>query len=128
MSLNGNFPLDCASPENLVINTSKRFQKSVMDRVVTRGDAFVAAQEVGFDNLCDIADGRPCGIDTLMNQSPTRNGFPLSTNPENYSASAAVLEDPCPDKGENMKQYVSRFQSSSELHEPDALCFASMHS
>ena len=32
-----------------------------------RGDAFVAAQEVGFDNLCETIDGRPCGIDTLIN-------------------------------------------------------------
>ena len=31
-----------------------------------RGEAFVAAQEVGFDNLCEIIDGRPCGIDTLI--------------------------------------------------------------
>ena len=28
---------------------------------------FVAAQEVGFDNLREIIDGRPCGIDTLIN-------------------------------------------------------------
>ena len=33
-----------------------------------RNDAFAAAQEVGFDNLCEIVDGRPCGIDTLINQ------------------------------------------------------------
>ena len=32
-----------------------------------RGDAFVAAQEVGFDNLCEIVDGTPRGIDTLIN-------------------------------------------------------------
>ena len=31
-----------------------------------RGLALVAAQEVGFDNLCEIADGRPRGIDTLI--------------------------------------------------------------
>ena len=31
-----------------------------------RGDAFVAAQEVGFDNLCEIVDGRPRGIGTLI--------------------------------------------------------------
>ena len=30
-----------------------------------RGDAFVAAQEVGFDDLCEIVDGRQ-GIDTLI--------------------------------------------------------------
>ena len=36
----------------------------VCDRL--RGDAFVAAQEVGFDNLCEIFDGGPRGIDTLI--------------------------------------------------------------
>ena len=30
-----------------------------------RGDAFVAAQEVGFDHLCEIVDEIPQGIDTL---------------------------------------------------------------
>ena len=34
-----------------------------------RGDAFVAAQEVGFDNLCEIVDGTPRGIDTLINHT-----------------------------------------------------------
>ena len=34
---------------------------------VLHGDVVVAAQEVGFDNLCEIIDGRPCGIDTLIN-------------------------------------------------------------
>ena len=32
-----------------------------------RGDAFVAAQEVGFDNLREIVDGTPRGIVTLIN-------------------------------------------------------------
>ena len=32
-----------------------------------RGDAFVAAQEVGCYNLCEIVDGTPRGIDTLIN-------------------------------------------------------------
>ena len=31
-----------------------------------RGDAFVAAQEVGFDNLCAIVDGIPQSIDALI--------------------------------------------------------------
>ena len=31
-----------------------------------RGDAFVAAQEVGFDNLCEIVDGISRGIETLI--------------------------------------------------------------
>ena len=30
-----------------------------------RGDAFVAAQEVGLDTLCEIIDGRSSGINTL---------------------------------------------------------------
>ena len=46
----------------LVINTLKQCQKSVMDC----GDEFVAAQEVGFDNLCEIIDERPSRIDTLI--------------------------------------------------------------
>ena len=31
-----------------------------------RGDAFVVAQEAGFDNLCEIIDGRPCGVEALV--------------------------------------------------------------
>ena len=31
-----------------------------------RGDAVVAAQEVGFDNLFEIVDGGPRGIETLI--------------------------------------------------------------
>ena len=31
-----------------------------------RRDAFVAAQEVGLDNLCEIIHGRSSGIDTLI--------------------------------------------------------------
>ena len=31
------------------------------------GDAFVAAQEVGLDNLCEIVDGTPRGTDTSIN-------------------------------------------------------------
>ena len=31
-----------------------------------RGDAFVSAQEVGFDNLYEIVDGRPRGFDTFI--------------------------------------------------------------
>ena len=36
----------------------------------------VVTQEVGFDNLCEMIDGRPCGIDTLINHH-ARNGFSL---------------------------------------------------
>ena len=31
-----------------------------------RGDAIIAAQEAGFDNLCEIVDERPCGIEALI--------------------------------------------------------------
>ena len=56
-----------------VINTSKRCQK-VCDGL--RGDACVAAQEVGFENLCEIVERRPRGVDTLI-QPRARNGFSL---------------------------------------------------
>ena len=48
--------------------TMNRSQEHAMSKVCDglRGDAFVAAPEVGFDNLCEIIDGRPCGIDTLI--------------------------------------------------------------
>ena len=42
-----------------------------------RGDTLVAAQEVGLDNLCEIVDGRPCGIDTLV-QHMRGMVFPLT--------------------------------------------------
>ena len=42
-----------------------------------RCDAFVAAQEVGFDNLCEIVDGRPRGLDTLI-QHMRGMVFPLT--------------------------------------------------
>ena len=70
-----------------------------------RGDAFVAAQEVGFDNLCEIVDGRSCGIDTLDIQHMRGMVFPFDLNmdPEELcSASTAVLDDPCPDKMERV--------------------------
>ena len=62
-----NVRLDYVSPGKLVINISKRCQKSMTD---------CAAQEVGFGNLCEIVDGRPCSIDTLMQHR--RMIFPLT--------------------------------------------------
>ena len=41
------------------------------------GDAFVAAHEVGFDNLREIVDGIPQGIDTLI-QHVRGMVFPLT--------------------------------------------------
>ena len=61
-----------------------------------RGDAFVAAQEVGFDNLCEIVDGRPRGIDTLINHM---RGvvFPLTEQESKELFRCCLPEDPCPD-------------------------------
>ena len=69
---------------------------------VCDGDAFVAAQEVGFNNLCEIVDGRPRGIDTLISH------MRLSANQKNYSASTVVLEDVCPDKMDRLWNSMSR--------------------
>ena len=63
VSMNGNSAHDYALLAKLVINILKRCQ--VCDAL--RVDAFIVAQEVGFDNLCEIIDGGPCGIDTLIN-------------------------------------------------------------
>ena len=63
-----------------------------------RGDAFVAAQEVGFDHLCEIVDGRPCGIDTLINHMRGMV-FLLA---EHASKEYVVPEDTCPEKMEKV--------------------------
>ena len=74
-----------------------------------RGDAFVAAQEVGFVNLCEIVDGTPRGIDTLINHM--RGMVFLLTEHESkelfrqYCRSGGPLSR---QNGESMKQYVSR--------------------
>ena len=74
-----------------------------------RGDAFVTAQEVGFDNLCDIVDRRPCGIDTLIHHMGGMV-FPLTEHQSKelfrqYSRPGGPLSRR---NGESMKQYVSR--------------------
>ena len=74
-----------------------------------RGDAFVAAQEVGFDNLCEILDGRPCGIDTLTNHMRGMV-FPW-TEHESKELFRQYYRPEGPlsrQNGEDMKQYVSR--------------------
>ena len=74
-----------------------------------RGDAFVAAQEVGLDNLCESLDGRPSSIDTLINLMRGMVFPQLNTSPKNYSDSTVVPEDFLSrQNGESMKQYVSR--------------------
>ena len=47
----------------------------VCDRM--RRDAFVAAREVGFDSLCEIVDGRPRSIDTVIQYVQEVGGFVL---------------------------------------------------
>ena len=74
-----------------------------------RGDAFVAAQEVGFDNLCEIVDVRPRGIDTLINIREEWFFPRQNTNLKNYSASTCrPRRTPVQTKWRNMKQCVSR--------------------
>ena len=74
-----------------------------------RGDAFVAAQEVCFDNLCEIVDGRPCGIDTLI-QHMRGMVFPV-TEHESKELFRLFCRRGGPlsrQNGESMKRYVSR--------------------
>ena len=59
-SMNVNFALDFA----LLAKLATKAVSKVVDGL--RGDASVAAQEVGFDSLRETVDGRPRGIDTLI--------------------------------------------------------------
>ena len=73
------------------------------------GHAFVAEQEVGFDNLCEIVDGRPRGVDTLINHMQGMV-LPFTEQESNevfrqYCRSGGPLSR---QNGEVMKQYVSR--------------------
>ena len=93
-----------------IVSKTKQYIKA-MSKVCDglRGDAFVAAQEVGFDNLCEIIDGRPCGIDTLINRM---RGivFPLTEREskesfrQNFRPGGPLSRQ----DGESMKQHVSR--------------------
>ena len=74
-----------------------------------RGDAFVAAQEVGFDHLCEIVGGRRRAIDTL---TPHMRGmvFPLIEQESKelfwqYCRPRGPLSR---QNGQSMKQNVSR--------------------
>ena len=74
-----------------------------------RGDAFVAAQEVGLDNLCGNIDGRPSGINTLISHM-RRIVFPLTEHESKelfhqYCRPGGLLSR---QNGESMKQSVSR--------------------
>ena len=71
-----------------------------------RGDAFVAAQEVGLDNLHEIVDGTPHGIDTLIRHM-REMVFPL-TEHESKELFRQCCRTGGPlsrQKGESMKQY-----------------------
>ena len=103
--MNGNFALDHVSLVNLVINFFEAMSK-VCDGL--RGDAFVAAQEVGFDNLFEIIDGRPRGIEALISHM-RETVFPrLNTSPKDCSASIAVQKDPFRSKMGKVWNSVSR--------------------
>ena len=102
---NRNFALDFA-----LLKTGDQYIEA-MFKVIhgLSGDAFVAAQEVGFDNLCGIVDGRPRGIDTLI-QHMRGMVFPL-TEPESKELFRQYCRPRGPlsrQNGESMTQYVSR--------------------
>ena len=70
-------------------------------------DAFVAAQEVGFDDVCEIVDGRPRGIDTLIQH--VRGMVVLLTEHEFKELFRQYCRPGGPfvlTNGESMKQYV----------------------
>ena len=78
----GNSALDYALLVILVVNTLKRCLKSVIDRVATLSSQHKKWASI---NLCEIDDGRPCGVDTLINHMrgmgfsfDCRPGGPLS--------------------------------------------------
>ena len=104
--MHGNSAQGCALLEDLVINISKRCQMSVTDWAATQSPA--AAQEVGFDNLCEIMDGRPCGIDTLINHMRGMV-FPLTEHEsKELFRQYCRLGGPLRQNEESMKQHVSR--------------------
>ena len=47
-----------------------------------RGDAIIAAQEAGFDNLREITDGRPSGIEALISHMRETIFPPTEYEPE----------------------------------------------
>ena len=57
--MNWNFPLDYTSPGKPGDQYIEAMSKVCAG---LRGDAIIAAQEAGFDNLPEIFDGRPSGI------------------------------------------------------------------
>ena len=64
VSTNGNSVLDCALLVKLLINTLKQCEKCVMDCVPTH--SLRHKRLASIDNLCEIFDGIPRGIDTLI--------------------------------------------------------------
>ena len=63
-----------------------------------RGDAFVAAQGAVFVYLCESIDGRPCGIDTLINHMRGMVFSLYRTRILRIIPTVLSSEDPCPDK------------------------------
>ena len=73
-----------------------------------RGDAIIAAQEAGFDNVREIIDETPCGIEALTSYM-RETVFPrLNTSLKDYSASIGVQKDSYPEKCGKYGNSVSR--------------------
>ena len=74
-----------------------------------RGDAFVVAQEAGFDNLCEIIGGRLHGIEALISHM-RETVFPSTE----YASKRLFCQHCCSDgpssrqNGESKEQYVSQ--------------------
>ena len=100
--MNGNFALDGKTGDQYIEATSK-----VCDGL--RGDSFVVAQGVGFDNLCETVHGRPCGIETLIRRM---RGvvFPLPEHEsqELFRQHCRLGRPLSRQNDESMKLYVSR--------------------
>ena len=81
-----------------------------------RGDAIIAAQEVGFDNLRETIDGRPYCIETLISHM-RETVFPsIEYELERLFSKHCGSEGPLSKKnGESMEQYVSRRRRSWTL-------------
>ena len=87
-----------------------------------RGDAVIAAQEAGFDNLCEMFDGRQRGIQSLISDTCEKRFLPrLDTSPKDYSASTVVQKDSYPCKMEKVWNSMSRSDDVAGHPDSDGL-------
>ena len=110
------YSLLCVNPSPL--STYTRHGHQAMCKVCDglRGNAFVAAQEVGFDNLCEIIDRRPCGIDTRTNHM-RGTVFPLTEHESKESfRQSTLLDTPDSDGPSNTPQWRTPIRHLLDLN------------